>query len=110
MFRKYSNPSSNGPIVPSIFSFYPAYPNPVEIGNDIRLRFSLPQAGFVEILIKSENNLIIKTLVNRTCEAGSYIVSWNLTNDNNKKVQPGVYRCFLIFNEYDCYGDIWIKG
>lgn len=43
------------------------------------------------------------------CAAGTYKVVWNLTDDNNKKIPPGIYRCYLIFGDYECHGDIWVK-
>ncbi len=64
-------------------------PNPFNPRTTIR--FSLSQAGPVELLIYDVNGRAVKRLVEGNQKAGTHSVVWDGTNDSGQKVGSGVY-------------------
>ena len=68
---------------------YQNRPNPFNPTTEVR--FSLAQAGQVEVAIYDVNGRLVKTLVDSKMEAGLHSAVWDGTNDRGNKVGSGVY-------------------
>ena len=65
-------------VIPRKFNLSPAYPNPF---NPItNLKFALPEATDVSIVIYDMQGREVTTLKNGIMDAGHHIVSWNATH------------------------------
>ncbi len=64
-------------------------PNPMMDGGTIR--FSLPATDRVGLKIYNVQGALVKTLVDRSVDAGSHRIDWNATNDRGIKVTSGIY-------------------
>jgi len=65
------------------------YPNPFNPTTNIR--FSMQQAGDVNLTIFNTKGQKVKTLVNGAYQAGEHLVNWNGRDENNKLVSSNVY-------------------
>jgi hypothetical protein len=65
------------------------YPNPFNPSTTVR--FSLPQAQFVNLSVYSVNGRLIATLVNESRPAGPQEISWDGRDDLGREVSLGVY-------------------
>ena len=70
---------------------YPNYPNPFVISTTIP--FYLPEDGMVNISIINASGRSIKTLTNRTMQAGQHEITWNAGS-----VGGGMYYCRINHN------------
>lgn len=95
------------PFPPTSFQFFPAYPNPIVV-TIITFSYCLSEDSHIVINIESENG-IVKNLVNDYKCTGNYSITYNLRDNNNQQLQPGVYRCILEVNGKKYYGDFWFK-
>lgn len=75
--------------VPENFELFPAYPNP--FNPTTTLRYDLPEATKVIIMIYDLMGRDIKTLVNHQQKAGYKSVVWDATNDLGEPVSAGIY-------------------
>ncbi|MFH0921882.1 MAG: T9SS type A sorting domain-containing protein [Fibrobacterota bacterium] len=66
-----------------------AYPNPAN--PDVRIRYSVPSTGFVNINIYSIAGKCITQLVRNPMEKGTYSVAWNGRDADGSGVASGVY-------------------
>ena len=74
---------------PQGFQLKQNYPNPF---NPITLiRFDLPFASAVEIIVYNIRGNHVRTLVQNTLKAGYHTVAWNGRNDADKLVSSGFY-------------------
>ncbi len=86
--REYLNVES-GLLTPNKFVLHQNYPNPF---NPVTtLRYDLPENSFVNITIYDILGREVRTLVNKTQEAGFKSIIWDTTNDYGKPVSTGVY-------------------
>ncbi len=69
-------------------------PNPVN--NFTTIRYSVKDAGKVNITVYNSMQQPVKVLVNESKAAGTYTVSWNTQNANGPKVTSGVYRVVAV--------------
>ncbi len=84
--------------IPEVFALRQNYPNPF---NPITtLRYDLPENSFVKITIYDLLGREVKTLFNRTQDAGYKSVVWNATNDHGKPVSAGVYLIQIHAGEF----------
>ena len=75
--------------IPTVFTLHQNYPNPF---NPVTtLRYDLPENSFVNITIYDILGREVRTLVNKTQEAGFKSIIWDTTNDYGKPVSTGVY-------------------
>jgi len=75
--------------LPLSYVLHQNYPNPF---NPITtLRYDLPENSFVNITIYDILGREVRTLVNKTQEAGFKSIIWDTTNDYGKPVSTGVY-------------------
>ena len=87
---------------------YPAFPNPA-ITNTFIL-FDLAEASLINMIIIDENNNLVKYLYeNFTLDAGVHYTNWDLTDNDDQRVEPGLYRCIIEFNSKICMGDILVN-
>ena len=65
------------------------YPNPFNPSTTIQ--YEIADAGKIEINIYDLNGRLIKSIVNKYQQAGSYHVVWDGMNKSGNKVSSGVY-------------------
>ncbi len=90
----YENPNVgveniSAPKVPENFKLYYNYPNPFNSSTNIV--YNLEKPGFTTLKIYNSMGQLVKTLVNHTQIPGKYIVTWNGTDVNDKRVPSGQY-------------------
>jgi len=84
--------------IPEEFVLHQNYPNPF---NPVTtLRYNLPETGLVTITIYDMLGRQVKTLINRTKDAGYRSVIWDATNDYGKPVSAGIYLYQIQVGEY----------
>ena len=64
------------------------------------LRYDLAEDAMVNIIIHDMLGRQVKTLINRTQDAGYKSVIWNATNDYGKPVSAGIYLYQIQAGEY----------
>jgi len=84
-----SDVGDNDSEVPTQFALEQNYPNPFNPTTEIR--FALPNATKVSLVVYDLLGRTIKTLVRDDMHAGEYRVVWNGTNESGKNVASGVY-------------------
>jgi hypothetical protein len=80
------------------FTLSDNYPNP--FNPETIIRFQLPASDRVILDIFSIHGQHIKTIYNQDLDAGTYIVSWNGTDDTGRNVSSGVYIYRLQTSKY----------
>jgi hypothetical protein len=110
-------PSGIGPhhIIPniSIFAISPAFPNPCK--TFFTFFISVPQKFKSDFYIIDNHYNKVKTFFNDdTLAYGQKWVFWDLTDNENIKVMPQIYRCILNLHlnseTIQLHGDIWIQS
>lgn len=71
------------------FELYPNHPNP--FNNETLIRFSLPKAARVELLIFNVHGQFIKHLVDTEYSAGIHSLKWNGRDDEGRPCPSGIY-------------------
>jgi len=71
----------------------PNQPNPFAAATLIR--YQLPYPARVNLKIYTTAGLLVKTLINRDQDAGSYALNWNGLDDNGRLLASGVYFYYL---------------
>jgi hypothetical protein len=85
-------------ILPQSYSLEQNFPNP--FNPETRIRYSLPESGFVTVKIFRIDGELVKTLESTEKAAGRYEIIWDGTNDNSNKVSSGVYFYRIQSNEF----------
>ena len=85
-------------LLPDEFSLHQNYPNPFTPVTT--LRYDLAEDAMVNIIIHDMLGRQVKTLINRTQDAGYKSVIWNATNDYGKPVSAGIYLYQIQAGEY----------
>ena len=75
--------------IPSTYSLGNNYPNPFNPSTTIR--FGLPEAGLVNLVIYDIQGKPVRTLVNRDLPAGYQSIDWQGQDDAGRQVSTGVY-------------------
>ncbi len=83
-----------GPDAPLVTRFAPPAPNP--FGRTTALRFSLAKDGPVGLAIFAIDGRRVTTLVSGIRTAGVYQLAWNGTDDDGRRVRPGLYYARLV--------------
>jgi hypothetical protein len=78
-----------GPRTVGLNRLYQNQPNPFNPTTTIR--FSLAQEGPVEILIYDVSGRLVRTLVDRSMDAGFHTVLWDGKDDRDRLVGSGIY-------------------
>lgn len=81
--------AEDGGKVPAQFWLHPNFPNP--FNPETIIRYELPTAGDVRLLIFDNLGRHIRTLVNERQPAGSYSIRWDGHNDAGLPVASGTY-------------------
>ncbi|MFZ5518620.1 MAG: PKD domain-containing protein [Candidatus Zhuqueibacterota bacterium] len=76
-------------IIPTKFALHPNYPNP--FNPETTIRFDIPTASEVRIIVYNHLGQQVKALVNEMKSPGRYSVNWNGCDDAGSKVSSGVY-------------------
>jgi len=74
------------------------YPNP--FNPETQIKFSLHHETEVQINIYNIKGQLVKTLVHKTYPAGNYLVLWNGTDEQGRKVSSGIYYYQMLSQEY----------
>ncbi len=90
-------------IIPSQFILYPAYPNPFNPGTV--LRYALPEAGEVAVLIYNVTGRLVLTSLQQRAEAGEFDWKWDGRDQKGQIVSTGVY--FVRFEANALNGQTW---
>jgi hypothetical protein len=84
--------------IPNQFELYQNYPNPF---NPVTtLQYALPGDAPVSIMIYDIMGRKVKTLVNKSQNAGYKSIQWNATNDRNEPVSSGLYLYTIQAEEF----------
>ena len=75
--------------LPITFSLEQNFPNP--FNPSTKIKYSIPTAGIVKLVIYNLLGEQITTLVNQNVEPGFYTVEWNGTNNFGVSVPSGIY-------------------
>jgi len=89
---------SNAPLFGAVEEAPPVI-SPISISVDYSattLRYSVPEAGKVNLKVYDATGSLVKTLVNGTRLLGEYIVTWDGRTDAGVKAAPGVYFYHLV--------------
>lgn len=84
--------------IPKAFAMGPNYPNPFNPSTTIR--YQLPQAGEVRLVIYNLVGQPVRTLLNARVEAGVHNQVWDGRDDRGEEVSSGVYLYRLTANGY----------
>ena len=74
---------------PAAFALANNYPNPFNPATTIK--YSLPQAADVELIVYNVLGQPVRTLVAEHQSAGRYAVEWDATNNNGHSLSSGMY-------------------
>jgi hypothetical protein len=84
--------------VPDKFELSQNFPNPF---NPLTtLKYALPSAAFVSLVVYDIYGKRVAELVNNRQDAGIYKVSWNGKNDLGIHVSSGIYFCRIITGDF----------
>ncbi len=86
-------------ITPERFQLHQNYPNPFNPATEIK--FSIVEAGKVELEIFNTLGQRVKTLVDEHKAAGSYSIFWQGSDDLRRNVSSGIYFYQLTINGSD---------
>lgn len=84
--------------IPKIFILSQNYPNP--FNPETTIKYYLPKASPISLIIYNILGQEIKTLVNEIKPAGYYEIIWNGTNNNGINVSSDIYLYRLLAGEY----------
>ena len=88
--------------VPTMFSLGQNYPNPFNPRTTIE--FTLPAAGFTNLLIYNVMGQKVRELVSDTMKAGVHAVIWDGKDDSGNPVSSGIYLINLKSGEHTSTG------
>jgi hypothetical protein len=78
---------------PNKYSLFQNFPNP--FNHRTNFYYHLPESGRVQISVYSLSGEKVKSLLDRTMNAGLHAISWDGTNQQNQVVSSGVYYYVL---------------
>lgn len=88
----------DGAGLPTKFGMSQNYPNPFNPSTNIN--FDLPKKSEVKLSVFNILGQEVKTLINKSMEAGSFIVDWDGTTDGGVHVSSGVYFYRLVAGDF----------
>ncbi len=84
--------------IPAIFTLHPTYPNP--FNPTTTLRFDLPEAAEVYLVVYDLLGREVVWLVDSRREAGYHRAVWNGRDADGREVPTGLYIARLVTSEY----------
>ena len=84
--------------LPEVYALGFNYPNP--FNPETTIKYALPQASDVELVIYNSLGQVVRTLVNERQGAGRYAFTWDATNDRGQAVSSGIYLYRLQAGEF----------
>jgi len=90
-FNLTSTGLENTDMIPTKYTLHQNYPNPFNPATTVR--FGLPEAGKVKMVVYDLRGRAVARLVNKHRTAGWYQILWNGTDSNGHAVSSGVYIC-----------------
>ena len=84
--------------LPKTFALHQNYPNPFNPNTTIR--YDLPEAGNVSIIIYDMMGREVSTLISGQKDAGYHFIQWNGTNSMGYSVAAGVYIYTIQAGQY----------
>ncbi|MEO0131842.1 MAG: FlgD immunoglobulin-like domain containing protein [candidate division WOR-3 bacterium] len=81
--------ASENSSLPQVFALAPNYPNPVF--GMTTIKWQIPEATHVTLVIYDATGRKVATLVNETYQPGYYETIWNGTDAEGRKVSAGIY-------------------
>lgn len=88
--------------------FGPAYPNPAK--DSCTIRVVLPALARIKVEIYNHNKTLVATLIDGRAPDYIFNLDWNLKNSSGNRVPDGLYRVFLIVDQFQCHGDIQVQS
>lgn len=88
-YRLDLNSGLPGNVIPETYALYQNYPNP--FNNSTVIQFDLPQASHVTVMIYNSLGRRVKTLIDRSMDAGQHAIRWNGVNSSGEPVASGIY-------------------
>jgi hypothetical protein len=85
-------------VLPQVYSLSQNYPNPMS--NVTEIKYILPTAGWVTMMIYNISGQLVRTFVDELQEPGQYNISWNGTDGRGQRVAPGIYFYKIQANKY----------
>lgn len=82
------------PGIPSDYALLPNYPNPFNPSTTIR--FNVPEAGAVELIIRDIKGRQVTTLYSGEVKPGEHALEWHGVDETGRSVSSGVYLYQLI--------------
>ncbi len=82
-------------LLPTEFVLHTNYPNPFNPSTTIR--FDLPEAGRVRLIVYNTLGQEVRHLVNGRMEAGRHRVEWDGTNDRGVRISSGIYIYRMLY-------------
>ena len=82
-------PTGIVPVVPTAYALEQNIPNPFNPATTIR--FSLPEAGQVRLVIYNVSGQVVRTLLNQEMPVGFHAVTWDGTDSYGRQLSSGVY-------------------
>jgi hypothetical protein len=95
-----------------ILTVSPAYPNPsIPVCT---IEFILSEKAYLKITVNKSPNLIVRTLVSDTMNAGQHRRIWSGKNDSEEILPDCTYRVYFTVTKdgqtYKTYGDVKLKS
>ena len=84
--------------IPEMYALSPPYPNPSTSFTNIN--YALPQDSEVIISILNNSGGNIVQLLNTPQQAGFHLMSWNLNDDSDQRLESGIYTLRLSAGDY----------
>jgi len=79
---------------PTRFALHPNWPNPFNPLTNIR--FDLPEAGHVKLLVYDVSGRLVRTLVDENLPAAVYLKQWDGTDNSGRRAASGIYYYRLV--------------
>jgi len=83
---------------PESFALHQNYPNP--FNPETIIRYDLPEAVSVKLIIYNMLGEEVRTLVNQIQEAGSHKVTWDGRDSNGSRAATGIYIYKMVAGDF----------
>lgn len=84
--------------VPTDYKLFQNYPNP--FNPETVIRYTMPQAGFVQVRVVDILGRTVSKLVSQKQDAGQHQTVWRGKNDSGEPVSSGIYFYELVTNSH----------